>query len=384
MDKRNPSEADIQKDIQNIDSIPITKNLLDVICSTTGMGFAAIARVTEDRWIACSVRDDISFGMKPGDELQIKTTICNEVRHDIKGVIIDHVAEDPLFRDHHTPKMYGFQSYISIPIIKKNGTFFGTLCAIDPNPNKLNTPTVINMFNLFTDLIAFHLELIEKMISSESKIEEERAVHRINEENEQRLNIIIGASELGTWELDLKTREFEYSDRYIEIFGFKERTALQHTDFTKQLHPEDIALREKAFTEAYRTGLLHYEPRIIWKDGSMHWIEARGKVFYDDEGAPAKLIGTVRDITNEKDFTGSLENKVLERTKALEEQNTKLEKLNKELESFAYISSHDLQEPLRKIQTLPILSLKKNSINCQTAARNISGACEMPPSGCRH
>jgi len=49
--------------------------------------------------------------------------------------------------------MYGFQSYISLPIIKKDGTFFGTLCAIDPRPAKVNTPEVINMFKLFADLI---------------------------------------------------------------------------------------------------------------------------------------------------------------------------------------------------------------------------------------
>jgi hypothetical protein len=44
------------------------------------MGFAAVARVTEDRWVACAVRDDIQFSLQPGSELKVATTICSEIR----------------------------------------------------------------------------------------------------------------------------------------------------------------------------------------------------------------------------------------------------------------------------------------------------------------
>src|SRR6476620_10481093 len=74
------ADPTFQKDIEDIQQIPVISNILDVICETTGMGFAAVARVTEDRWITCSSRDNLAFGLKPGDELQIKTTICNEIR----------------------------------------------------------------------------------------------------------------------------------------------------------------------------------------------------------------------------------------------------------------------------------------------------------------
>jgi GAF domain-containing protein len=104
------------------------------------MGFAAVARVTEDRWIACAVRDEIEFGLKPGGELKVETTICNEIRASGDRVVIDHVSQDEAFCRHPTPAMYGFQSYISVPIRRRNGAFFGTLCAIDPRPARLNTP----------------------------------------------------------------------------------------------------------------------------------------------------------------------------------------------------------------------------------------------------
>ena len=81
-------EDHFKQDITNIKNIAIVPTLLNVICQTTGMGFAAIARVTEDRWITCSVQDNVLFGLKAGDELKIKTTICDEIRQNPKPVFI--------------------------------------------------------------------------------------------------------------------------------------------------------------------------------------------------------------------------------------------------------------------------------------------------------
>lgn len=152
------SDEQLSLDIEKVRQIPIVTRMLDVICEATGMGFAAIARVTQDRWIVCSVRDEINFGLKPGGELKIETTICNEIRDQGTPVIIDHVDESDQFRHHHTPLMYGFQSYISFPIILKTGEFFGTLCAIDPRPALLNNSKTIGMFEMFSELISFHLQ----------------------------------------------------------------------------------------------------------------------------------------------------------------------------------------------------------------------------------
>ncbi len=165
--------------IGRIDAIP---TMLEVICRTTGMGFAAVARVTEDHWIACAVRDEIEFGLQPGGELKLETTICDEIRCSGQPVIIDHVAEDPAFRDHHTPAMYGFQSYISMPIVLPNGTFFGTLCAIDPRPARLNRPEIVGMFKLFADLVAFHLDAQHRLAESEAGLVDARANSELREQ----------------------------------------------------------------------------------------------------------------------------------------------------------------------------------------------------------
>ena len=165
--------------IARIDAVP---KILDVVCRATGMGFAAVARVTEDRWIACAVRDDIHFGLEPGGELKVETTICNEIRASRQPVVIDHVAEDQAFCGHPTPAMYGFQSYISVPIRRPDGSFFGTLCAIDPRPARLNTPETVGMFNLFADLIGFHLDAEDRLAATEAALLDARQTAELREQ----------------------------------------------------------------------------------------------------------------------------------------------------------------------------------------------------------
>lgn len=142
---------DFKRDIEAVQQIPAVPSILDIVCRTTGMGFAAVARVTEDRWIACQVLDNIHFGLPAGGELKVETTLCHEVRQSREVIVIDNVAEDETYCGHHTPRIYGLQSYISVPIVLTDGTFFGTLCAIDPKPAKLNNPETLGTFKLFAE-----------------------------------------------------------------------------------------------------------------------------------------------------------------------------------------------------------------------------------------
>lgn len=180
------SDEELTRDIERIRRIPIVPTLLNVICETTGMGFAAVARVTQDRWITCSVRDDIQFGLMPGSELTIETTICNEIRDSHQPVIIDHVQRNEQFCHHHTPALYGFQSYISFPIILQSGEFFGTLCAIDPKPAQLDNAKIIGLFTAFTELLSFHLQQSDLLEQSDSAVKNlSRQLTSTQDENRQ-------------------------------------------------------------------------------------------------------------------------------------------------------------------------------------------------------
>lgn len=176
------TESEIQSDIALVSRIDAVPSILDVICRMTGMGFAAVARVTEERWIACRVQDQIAFGLAPGGELQLETTICHEIRHHHEPVVINCVADDPIYRDHHTPRQYGFQSYISVPITLSDGRFFGTLCAIDPRPRRLDTPETLGAFRLFADMIAFQLDAQRKLATSEASLSQERETAELREQ----------------------------------------------------------------------------------------------------------------------------------------------------------------------------------------------------------
>jgi signal transduction histidine kinase len=165
-----------------VSRIDAVASILEVVCRTTGMGYAAVARVTKDRWVACAVRDEIAFGLAPGGELDVKTTICDEIRDSGRAVVIDHVAEDEHFRDHLTPKMYGLQSYISMPIILPSGAFFGTLCAIDPRPARLNRPEVIGLFKNFAQLIAFHLDAQERAAKQDAALLDAQEAAKLREQ----------------------------------------------------------------------------------------------------------------------------------------------------------------------------------------------------------
>ncbi|RYD78072.1 MAG: PAS domain S-box protein, partial [Sphingobacteriales bacterium] len=120
------------------------------------------------------------------------------------------------------------------------------------------------------------------------------------EESEQKLNLVIDASELGTWELNMQTEEMNYSDRFVQMFGFDASAKVTHQQLLKRLHPDDMTVRNTAFEKAIATGFLHYESRILWPNGIQRWMEVKGKISLDENGKPLSLIGTTRDTTDEK------------------------------------------------------------------------------------
>ena len=165
--------------IRSIDAVPV---ILSMVKHITGMRFAAVARVTENNWVACAVDDSIDFGLKPGDELVLESTICHEIRQHKQPVIFGHASLHPIFSLHHTPRTYGLESYISIPIVKADGEFFGTLCAIDSVPAKLDEPAIAKTLTLFAQLIAMSLDTQTRLHAAKVELDTANELGRLREQ----------------------------------------------------------------------------------------------------------------------------------------------------------------------------------------------------------
>lgn len=138
-----------------------------------------------------------------------------------------------------------------------------------------------------------------------SRVEARRKI----EENEKTLGIVIEASELGMWKFDFSDGEPLFSNRHLEIFGVNPGTRITQKELLDKILPEDIPIRDAAHIAAFKSGRLQYEVRIKWPDESIHWIQVKGKVFYDAEGKPHHMIGTTRDISKEKKQQQELEDR---------------------------------------------------------------------------
>ena len=160
----------ITDDISAISRINAVPAILQVISETTGLRFAAVARVTEDSWTACAVLDRINFGLQVGGELDVTTTLCHEIHTSHETIIISKASEDLRYCDHHTPKMYGFESYISTPVFRTDGSFFGTVCALDPRPADLSEMPTLAMMESFAKLLAVQLEAEEQFEATEAAL----------------------------------------------------------------------------------------------------------------------------------------------------------------------------------------------------------------------
>jgi PAS domain S-box-containing protein len=121
------------------------------------------------------------------------------------------------------------------------------------------------------------------------------------EVEEDRLRLATEGTKLATWDLNLQTGDIVHSPRLAEIFGHPPATILTHIQLRSQLHPEDSkVIVEPAFERAIQTSIYNYESRVIWPDKTVHWIRTKGKVMYNEDAKPQRMIGTLLNITEEK------------------------------------------------------------------------------------
>ena len=186
-------------------------------------------------------------------------------------------------------------------------------------------------------------------------ITELRRAEEALRESEQRLRLVLEASSMGTFELDLLTGEGRWNDLEFELLGLRPGDAVASPEtFFRYVHPEDVGLLRAQWAEALRIGTLDTEFRVVRADGEVRCLASKGKfIFRENTEAYAPQVRDQALLFLGVNFDITARKKAEAQIKALNEQLklqvAELDAANKELDSFAHSVSHDLQAPLRTV-----------------------------------
>lgn len=210
--------------------------------------------------------------------------------------------------------------------------------------------TVVQLFRLLPT--AFSLKTSEEL-------EQEVRLRKLAEEALQKQNKFLNESQkmakVGSWEWDVKSNQIVWSDEQYRIWGLDIGMEVTNQKINDSIHPADkIFYKDQIIKVLESKEFVPFTHRILRSDGDIRHILARGEVELNEQQEVIRITGTSHDVTQLKEDEVQLFAKTLQ-----------LERRAGELEQFAYVASHDLQEPLRKISSFT--SMLKSGLNGNTA-----------------
>ena len=149
--------------------------ILKVLRRSTGLRVVMIGEAGAKVGKVQAVLDDAGFGLKPSDDLDAASTYCQIVWKTKAPLLINHASRDERFSEHPGVKIAGVESYLGVPLIKRNGEVFGNLCAFDTLPANLS-PENIELFDLCAQLIGYELETANEKTNLEKKVEDAQEI----------------------------------------------------------------------------------------------------------------------------------------------------------------------------------------------------------------
>lgn len=133
------------------------------------------------------------------------------------------------------------------------------------------------------------------------EITDRRLAEKALRESRAHLALAQQAAQIGSFELDLQTKRSVASSEWNALYGFPaEKEEHEFDEWVKLVHPDDLELVENAHSSAVDSGVLDSEFRIVLEDGTIRWILAKGKILYDDNHIPTRLVAVNMDITERK------------------------------------------------------------------------------------
>lgn len=176
---------------------------------------------------------------------------------------------------------------------------------------------------------------VRQYVAIRADISERKRVEEALQENKVELEFILEAAQVGDWNLDLIGDTTRRSLRHDKVFGYPEGAPdWGYAIFLRHVHPEDRARVDHQFREVLAAHNIkwHFECRVIWPDGMIHWIEVHGSIFRSPDGVAERMLGVVLNIT--------------ERKQAEEE----IRMLNQELESRVIARTSELREAVKALK----------------------------------
>lgn len=179
-------------------------------------------------------------------------------------------------------------------------------------------------------------------------ITEHKQMEQALEKSEERLKLALEASRQAVWDWNLVTKVVEWSERAKTLFGFEPDAEVTYDQFLERVQPDDRdRLRSGVMKALEQKQEYDDEVRIVWPDGTIHWLTAKGREFYDQNGKPVRMVGVGSDVTERKQMEEALreardglELKVQERTAQL---STAYEVLRAEMQERQLVE-HQLRE----------------------------------------
>ncbi len=144
--------------------------------------------------------------------------------------------------------------------------------------------------------------LMDYTAKQEVQIVEREHVENTLRVSEERLRLALDAANMGYWDWDILSNQVIVDRHHEQLFGIEPGTFLEtYEAFLQLIHPEDRASVQQAVANALQASALYQQRyRIIWSDGSIHWMESQAQVHRNNVGEPVRLVGVAQDVTARK------------------------------------------------------------------------------------